>query len=66
MTQTINKVELNEEQKEQLVSKLRYHAQIAHAAAAWGFDPAGFYMNKAADLIEDYEVNQNSSASNDG
>lgn len=51
----MSKVKLTEDQKRQLVDKLREHASIAHAAAAWGFDASGFWMEKAADVIEDYE-----------
>lgn len=50
------KATLTQKQKGQLIEKLRIHASRLHAAAAWGFAPEGFWMDKAADLIEDYET----------
>lgn len=58
MVGPMTKVKLTRKQKEQLVDKLRAHANIAHAAAAWGFDASGFWMEKAADIIEDYETTE--------
>lgn len=37
---------------EELIARLRHYAQIAHAAAAWGFAGEGEIMNRAADRIE--------------
>lgn len=58
MVGPMTKVVLTREQRQQVVSKLREHAHLAHAAAAWGFDPSGFWMDKAADIIEDYETTE--------
>lgn len=35
-----------------LIERLRHYAQIAHAAAAWGFAGEGEVMSRAADRIE--------------
>ena len=43
----------------EIVIRLRAHAHIAHAAAAWGFAGEGYVMEQAADLIEKEILNGN-------
>lgn len=35
---------------QELIDRLRHYAQIAHAAASWGFAGEGEVMNRAAAL----------------
>ena len=38
---------------QEIVIRLRTYAHIAHAAASWGFAGEGFWMDRAADFIEE-------------